>query len=106
MFLWVIGFLYILVFIAGEIITGHVAAITVVVSMSSAIPALIFPITFAVAGAIINISANFASETCSTLNSKLRSNVSTMHRFPVSVSNVIGLIKFVAFSVIITYTFA
>ena len=74
--------------------------------MSSAIPFAIFPITLALAGATINMSACFASDTCSTLNSKFLSNVSTRHLFPVNVSNVIGLIKFVAFFVIITCTFA
>jgi len=94
------------VFIAGEIILWHLHAIIVVVSMSSAIPFAIFPITFALAGATINMSACFARDTCSTLNSKFLSNVSTRHLLPVKVSKVIGLIKFVAFFVIITWTFA
>ena len=51
----------------------------VVVSISSAIPPAIFPITLALAGATIKISACLANDTCSTLNSKLRSNVSTRH---------------------------
>jgi len=53
---------------AGEIIFLHLHAITVVVSISSAIPFASFPITFADAGAIRTTSAFFASETCSTLN--------------------------------------
>ena len=65
--------------IAGDIILGHLAAIIVVVSISSAIPPAIFPITLALAGATIKISACLANDTCSTLNSKLRSNVSTRH---------------------------
>ena len=64
------------------------------------------PITFAEAGATINTSAFFARETCSTLNWKLRSKVSTRHLLFVKVSNVIGLIKLVAFCVIITCTSA
>ena len=94
------------VFIAGEISFGALHAIIVVVSISSAIPPAIFPMTLADAGATRKISARFASATCSTLNWKLRSNVSTRHLFPVSVSNVIGLIKLVAFFVIITLTSA
>ena len=46
-------------------VQGH--AITVVVSISSAIPFASFPMTFALAGATITISAAFASATCSTL---------------------------------------
>ena len=41
-------------------------AMTVVVSISSAIPWASFPITLALAGAIITTSAFFAMETCST----------------------------------------
>ena len=98
------GFRYILVFMAGAMSLGQVHAITVVVSISSAIPAAIFPITLAVAGAMIITSARFARATCSTLYWKFRSKVSTRHLFPVSVSNVIGWIKFVAFLVMITWT--
>ena len=79
-------------------------AITVVVSISSAIPFAILPITFALAGAIITTSAAFASATCSTLNSKLRSNVSIRHLCFVNVSKVMGFIKLVAFCVISTCT--
>ena len=93
-------------FIAGDISLGHLHAIIVVVSISSAIPFAIFPITSAEAGATRNISASFARLICSTLNWKFLSNVSTKHLFPVSVSNVIGLIKLHAFSVIITCTLA
>ena len=78
----------------------------VVVSISSAIPCASLPITFALAGAIITTSACFAMETCSTLNWKFLSKVSTRHLFPVRVSKVIGLIKFVAFCVISTCTCA
>ena len=56
----------------------------------------------AVAGATINTSALSAIDTCSTLNSKSLSNVSIKHLFPVKVSKVIGLIKLVAFFVIMT----
>ena len=98
------GFSYILVFIAGATIFVHLQARTVVVSISSAIPLAIFPITLAVAGAIKTTSASFASEICFTSNSKSRSKVSTRHLLEVSVSNTIGLMNFVAFSVIITRT--
>ena len=93
-------------FIAGEISFGHFAAIIVVVSISSAIPPAILPITLADAGATIKISAFLARDTCSTLYWKFLSKVSTRHLFPVNVSNVMGLIKFVAFSVISTCTSA
>ena len=96
------GFKNIFVFIAGEIKIGQRHAITVVVSMSSAMPFAILPMTFALAGAMSTMSARFASATCSTLYWKLRSNVSMRHLLPVKVSNVMGLIKFVAFCVIST----
>ena len=76
-------------------------------TMHSRLPAMpfaILPITFASAGAIITTSACLASATCSTLYWKLRSNVSMKHLFDVSVSKVIGLMKFVAFSVMSTCT--
>ena len=92
------------VFMAGAMIFLQRQARTVVVSISSASPCASFAMILAEAGAIITTSACFASATCSTLNSKFRSKVSTRHLFPVSVSNVIGLIKLVAFSVISTWT--
>ena len=82
---------------AGATSVLQVHAMTVVVSISSAIPFAIFPIAFAVAGAIKTKSASFASATCSTENSKFRSNVSIRHLLPVSVSKVVAVIKFVAF---------
>ena len=91
---------------AGATSFGQVHARTVVVSISSAMPPAILPITLALAGAIITRSAFFASDTCSTWNSKFRSKVSTRHFRPVNVSKVIGLIKFTAFAVIITFTSA
>ena len=100
------GFSNIFVFIAGDIYLKHLQAITVVVSISSAIPDASLPITFAVAGAIMTMSAFAASETCSTENSKSLSKVSTRHLFPVRVSNVIGFIKLHAFRVINTCTSA
>ena len=101
-----IGFSIIPVFMAGAMILGHFAGMIVVLSISSAIPPAILPIILADAGATMNTSALFASATCSTLNWKFLSNVSTRHLLPVSVSNVIGLIKFVAFSVMMTCTSA
>ena len=62
----VMGFSYILVFMAGETSFLHWHANTVVVSISSARPCAIFAITLAVAGAIRQRSAAFARETCST----------------------------------------
>ena len=103
---WVTAFSYIAVFIAGTMILGHLQARKVVVSMSSAIPWAILAITLAVAGAITATSAFWARATCSTWNSKFLSNVSITQRLPVSVSKVIGVIKFVACSVISTWTSA
>ena len=54
------------VFIAGERYIGHVQAITVVVSISSAIPFAILLMQLAVAGAISTISAFLAREMCFT----------------------------------------
>ena len=96
------GFSYIAVFMAGAMIFGARLARTVVVSISSARPCASFAMTLAVAGAIMTMSASWASATCSTLNSKFRSNVSVIHLCPVRVSKVIGLIKFVAFLVMMT----
>lgn len=100
------GFSNICVFMVGAMSFLHRQAMTVVVSMSSAIPFAIFPITLAEAGAIKTTSAFFASATCSTLYSKFRSNVSTRHLRPVNVSKVMGLMKLVAFFVISTCTSA
>ncbi len=74
--------------------------------MSSAIPWATLAITLAVAGASIKISAILARATCSTLNSKFRSKVSTRHLLPVRLSKVTGVINSVAFLVIITCTLA
>ena len=75
------GFSYIFVFIAGAITTGALVAMTVVESMSSAIPFAIFPITFAVAGAIKKISAFFAKDICSISQFVTGSNISTATGF-------------------------
>ena len=61
-----IGLLYIFVFIAGEMITGLLHAITVVDNISSAIPFAILPMIFAEAGAISIASALSVSDTCAT----------------------------------------
>ena len=102
----VTGLSYMPVFIAGATTTGALVASSVVVTMSSAMPCAALAMTLAVAGAITNTSAAFASEMCSTSHGKLRSNVSTTVRLPDSVSNVIGAINWVADSVISTWTVA
>ena len=81
---------------------GHFAAKTVVVSISSAIPALNFAIILAVAGAISIKSTFLAREICSTSKVKPLSKASTIHLLPLSTSKVVGVIKLVAFFVIIT----
>ena len=83
---------YILVFMAGAIITGAVVAITVVVSMSSAMPDAILPMKFAVAGATRNRSASLASDICSTSKCLSLSNISFTTRLPLMVSSVSGVI--------------
>ena len=64
------------VFIAGAIITGARVAMTVVESMSSAMPHAILPMMLAVAGAIRKRSARLASAICSTSQVSGRTNVS------------------------------
>ena len=92
-----IGLSYIFVFIAGDINLGPLKTNNVAISLSSQIIDAILPIIFADAGATINISSFLANDTCSTLNSKFLSNVSTKHLLPVNVSNLIRLIKLHAF---------
>ena len=94
------------VFMAGATSFSHRAASTVVVSMSSAMPWASLAITLAVAGAIRIRSAFFARETWVTSYWKSRANVSTTQRLLVSVSKVSGVINWVAFSVMITWTLA
>ena len=94
------------VFIAGEKSTGAFVAMMVVVSMSSQMPLATLPITLAVQGATRKRSPRLASDTCFTSKLKLRSKVSTMHLLFVNVSNVIGVMKCVAFCVMITCTSA
>ena len=103
---WVMGFSSIPVFMAGETSFGHLAARTVVVSMSSAMPWAILAMTLAVAGATRMTSAFLASAIWVTSNLKSRSKVSTMHLWPVSVSNVMGVMNWVAFRVMMTSTSA
>ena len=83
---------------------GQVQAITVVVSMSSAMPWASLPMTLAEAGAISTRSARLATEICSTSKEKFRSKVSTRHLLPVSVSKVMGWINLAALAVMITCT--
>ena len=85
----------------GSLSEGPETALQTVSSLEELLQA----IEQAEAGATITTSACFARATCSPLNSKLRSNVSTRHLFPVRLSNVMGLMKLVAFSVRSTCTF-
>ncbi len=70
------GFSYISLSIAGAIRTGHLAERTIVVKTSSPTPAAIFPIIFAVAGAIRNRSADFTSSICAMRESPCNTKVS------------------------------
>ena len=81
-------------------------ASTVVESMSSAMPAAIFAMMFAVAGAITKTSASFASATCSTFQYSGARKVSVTTWFAESVWNVSGETNSVAFRVMITWTLA
>ena len=89
---------------AGAISFGDVTARIVVVTMSSAIPPAIFPMTFAEAGATRRRSQALAAAICSTSYLKFLSKVSTRHLLPVSVSKVIGVMNFAPFAVSITVT--
>ncbi len=92
------------VFMAGAITMGARAAMTVVVSMSSAMPAAVLPMKLAVAGAMTNRSARWAKETCFTFHSPGSSNMSTVTGLAVSVRKVRGVTNSHADSVMITCT--
>jgi hypothetical protein len=62
MFACTMGFSYMAVFMAGQMIIGAVVAITTVESISSAMPAAILPMILAVAGAITKTLAFWANE--------------------------------------------
>jgi len=72
-------------FMAGQMRTGALVAMTVVVSRSSAIPPAILPITLAVAGASRTRSALSASDTCPISHSPVSWKVSTATALPVRV---------------------
>ena len=95
-----------LVFIAGQITTGAFVAISVVESMSSAMPKAYLPTMLAVAGHTKNKSAFFAREMCSTSQWSARRNISVTTGRLESVSNVSGETNSVACSVMMTSTFA
>ena len=95
-----------LTFIAGANITGHFAASRVVLSMSSAIPCAALAIILAEAGATKIMSARCATAICLTSLTSARSKVSVRQRFFVRVSNAVAVIKFSAFFVMMTSTFA
>ena len=94
------------VFMAGASRTGALVASTVVESMSSAIPAAIFAMILAVAGAITKTSARCARATCSTFQVSGVRNVSVTTGLAESVWKVSGATNSVAFRVMITWTFA
>ena len=94
------------VFMAGARRMGALVASTVVVSMSSAMPAAILAITLAVVGAMTKISARCARAMCSTSHFSGRAKVSTTTGLRLMVSKVRGVTNSVAFFVIITWTVA
>src|SRR4030043_1023574 len=91
---------------AGATIIGAFVASTVQQSMSSAMPAAILAIIFAVAGVITTTSAASAKATCSTLYSEASSNILVTTGLPVMLRKVSGAINSVAASVIMTSTLA
>ena len=93
-------------FMAGAMTTGARVAMTVVVSISSAIPFAILPITLAVQGAIRKQSAFRAREICSTFQTAGSLNMSRVTRFRDRVLRVCSVMKVSAFLVMITSTLA
>ena len=91
---------------AGATSFRHRAARTTVVSMSSAMPWASLAMTLAVAGATRIRSAFLAREMWVTSYWKSRAKVSTTQRLLVRVSKVRGVMNWVAFSVITTWTSA
>ena len=87
---------------AGATSFLHLAASTVVVSISSACPWASLAITLAVAGAMSIKSAALAREMWATSYWKFRSKVSTTQRLLVSTSKVSGVMNSVAFFVMMT----
>ena len=103
---WVMGFSSMAVFMAGETSFLHLAARTTVVSMSSAMPWASLAMTSAVAGATRMRSAACAREMWVTSYWKSLAKVSTTHRLLVRVSKVRGVMNWVAFWVMMTWTSA
>ena len=87
-------------FMAGQMRIGDLTAINTVVRRSSAIPLAIFPITFAVAGAMTARSGRSAKEMCSTDGKCRSAHISSWTGFPLKVARVMGVTKFVAARVI------
>ena len=98
-------FSHISVCIAGATTTGHVAAKTVVVSRSSAIPALIFAMKDAVAGATTIRSADLAKAMCFTWSTSENRSGSTIEiGLPDSASRVVLPMNLKALLVATTWT--
>ena len=102
----VAGAVHMPVFMAGARRIGALVARTVVDSMSSAIPQAILAMMLAVAGAMTNRSAAFASAMCSTSQVSGRANVSVTTGWLERVSKVSGATNSVAFLVMMTWTAA
>ena len=77
MFATVAGLSHISVCMAGATTTGAVVVSTVAVRRSSAIPAAIFAIVFAVAGAMMTRSASWPMRTWLTWSTKSKTSVVT-----------------------------
>ena len=105
MFATVALFSHISVCMAGATITGHVAARTVVVSRSSAIPEVIFAKNDAVAGATTTRSADLAKAMCFTWSTSVNRSGSTIETgFPDSASRVVLPMNLKALFVATTWT--
>ena len=98
----VTGFSYIALFIAGAKKIGDVTASSVVVSMSSAMPAAALAMMFAVAGAMSTRSAKRARAMCSTFQCAGSSHMSSDTGCPVISRKVSGVTKWAASFVMTT----
>ena len=90
------GLSYMLLFMAGAMSTGAVVAMTIVVRKLSAIPPATLPIVFAVAGAMMTISALALTSMWSIVASVMGANISVRVIFSDKVVKLRGVTNSVA----------